>query len=560
VPSPDVTPSTLRLSDIVRVLRRRWLWLAGTTFLITALVLAFSLTQQKLYQASARILVRTVTDDIASIVDPNAQVPFFADRQLKNTAALLESTDMRAAVASQWHGHTDVHDVTASPFTDGSDIIELSVKGTHPRDAADLVNLYARTYLTRTTQQRDAALANGAANLEKDISDLDAQRARISAPLDDVNAQLAAKPDDATLQKRQQDLTAQLSAQLQQLDAERTDRLNRLNNVRQLSSGLGTGQTGVIVSDATPPSTPVSPTPVRDGAIGLVLGLGLGIALAFVREFLDESIRTVEDVDRLTDGVVPALSVVPTFDERDDEIVSLTAPGSAPAEAFRALRTSVRFVALGPATKVIQVTSPWAGDGKTTVVANLAVVLAQAGYRVAVVSCDLRRPTLQRRFGVPLTPGLTDVLLGECPLSEAIQQTASGVYVLPSGPRPPNPSELLGSSRTQAALEFLSDRFDFVLLDSTPVLAVTDATVVSQFAQATLLVVAAGSTSRNQVRESLKQLDLAGAQVVGMVLNKASGRERAYEYPVYPYPELTAPSDGSSGNGPVSESKARAKA
>jgi capsular exopolysaccharide synthesis family protein len=175
--------------------------------------------------------------------------------------------------------------------------------------------------------------------------------------------------------------------------------------------------------------------------------------------------------------------------------------------------------------QVIQVTSANAGEGKTTVVANLAAAFAQAGHRVAVVSCDLRRPDLHDRVGEPAGPGLTDVLLGECLLSEAMRQTSSGVYLLPSGGRPPNPSELLGSSRMKAVLDFLVSEFDFVLLDSTPVLSVTDAVVVSQFAQATLVVVAAQATPRQRVREALDALVRAGAPLAGLILNKTDPRD-----------------------------------
>ena len=545
--SAELTAPTLQLSDLLQVLRRRWLSLAGAVFVITALVLSFSLTEQSRYKASAKILIRTVAADTASVIDPNAAVPFFADRQLKNAAQLLESTETRAAVAAEYRGKIDVHDVKAVPFTDGSDVIEVSATGKNPRDAANLVNLYARTYISRSTKERIDTLGAGEAAIQKQIADIDAERAKINAPLDDLNAQLAARPGDSGLQKQRQDLTTKLSEQLQPLDSQRAVYVQRLQNVRLLSGTVTGGVTAELVSEAEPPSTPVSPTPVRDGVIGIMLGLGIGIALAFAREFLDESIRSVDDLERLSEGAVPTLGVVPHFDEPEGTIITIASPASGPAEAFRALRTSVRFVTLDRSMKVIQVTSPGAGDGKSTVVANLAVVLAQAGHSVAIVSCDLRGPSVHARLGEPLSPGLTDVLLGECPLSEAIRQTKSGVYLLPSGPRPPNPSELLGSMRTQAALRFLADRFDFVLLDSTPVLAVTDATVISQFADATLLVVAAGSTSRRQVRESLNLLNRAGATMIGMVMNKTSGRDQEGYY-YYPH-EYSSYDDAASAPG-----------
>src|SRR4051812_5632410 len=146
----------------------------------------FSFAQPSKYSATARILLRTVADDNAGVIDPNAVVPFFADRQLKNAAQVLESTNTRAAVKAAYHGHLNVNDVTAVPLGDGSDAIDISVTGGDPRDTANLVNLYARTYLTLSTTASAETLQAGEATIQKQIADLDAQRAAISAPLDAV--------------------------------------------------------------------------------------------------------------------------------------------------------------------------------------------------------------------------------------------------------------------------------------------------------------------------------------------------------------------------------------
>lgn len=519
MPSPELNAPNLRLTDLLAVLRRRWPMVAVTTAVIMVLLLGYSLSQAKRYTATARILERTVASDTATQADPNAAVPFFADRQVQNAVQTILSTNLRAVVAAQYHGRLNVQDVTATQVT-GSDAIDISVTAGSPHEAADLVNLYARTYIGRSTKSRSAALATGQAAIKKEIAAIDTSRARVTKSLDTANSQVAADPKNQALVDQRQSYIEQLST----LDIQRTTYVQRLESL-QLSAGLTDVQSAALVRNAVPPSTPISPKPVRDAVIGLMLGLGLGIAIAFAREFLDDSVRTTSDLDALTDATVPTLGVVPSFDDTSSGIVTISAPASLAAEAFRAVRTSVRFVAIDRAMKIIQITSTGAGEGKTTVVANLAAALTQAGHRVAVVSCDLRRPELHNRFGEPSSPGLTDVLLGECLLSEAIRQTGSGVYLLPSGDRPPNPSELLGSSRMKAVLDFLATEFDFVLLDSTPVVSVTDAVVVSQFAQATLVVVAARVTARNSVREALDILIRAGAPLAGLILNKASARD-----------------------------------
>jgi capsular exopolysaccharide synthesis family protein len=513
----DLNAPNLRLSDLLRILRRRWAMIAVTTGVITALLLGVSLSQPKQYTASARVLEQTVSSETAVQADPDAAVPFFADRQVKNAVDVILSTNLRDAVAKQYHGKLDVDQVTATPQAVGSDAIDISVTARSPSGAADLVNLYAKTYIAQSTKARSSALSTGQAAITKQIAGVDAERTRIGKELDRANAQGS-------------DQAQSLVQQLSTLDIQRSSYVQRLQSL-QLSAGLTGVQSAELVSKADPPTDPVSPKPVRDGIIGLMLGLGLGIAIALARDFLDDSVRTSSDLDALTDATVPTLGIVPRFDGASSGIATVSTPASLPAEAFRAVRTSVRFVALDRAMKVIQVTSTSAGEGKTTVVANLAAALAQAGHRVAVVSCDLRRPDLHRRFEESSSPGLTDVLLGECLLSEAMRKTASGVYLLASGPRPPNPSELLGSSRMKVVLDFLVSEFDFVLLDSTPVLAVTDAVVVSQFAQATLVVVAARDTPRQRVREALDVLIRAGAPLAGLILNKANARDGgSYDY------------------------------
>jgi capsular exopolysaccharide synthesis family protein len=158
-------------------------------------------------------------------------------------------------------------------------------------------------------------------------------------------------------------------------------------------------------------------------------------------------------------------------------------------------------------------------------------MLAQDGHRVAVVCCDLRRPTIHELFGVRVSPGLADVVLGTQALASAITQTDSQTFLLPAGSAPPNPSELLGSSRAEAVIEALANEMDYVVIDTTPVLPVTDAIVVSRFADATILVVNAGDTTRNQLHQALTQLEQASAPMVGLVLNRAFGGDRyAYGY------------------------------
>jgi capsular exopolysaccharide synthesis family protein len=230
------------------------------------------------------------------------------------------------------------------------------------------------------------------------------------------------------------------------------------------------------------------------------------------------------------------LTLVPTVDSWRDraqtELVSQSKPKSPAAEAYRTLRTSVQFVGLERTMQVLQVTSPVAAEGKTTTLANLGVALARAGKRVVMVDWDLRRPRIESFFGVDNSFGFTNVVVGDASLADAVQAVPGepGLAVLPSGPTPPNPSELLSTRRAADILRALADAADYVLVDCPPVLPVTDAIIVSGIVDATMLVVTAGSTTKRQTGRAVELLRQIDAPLVGAVLNGVGSGGRGYGY------------------------------
>jgi capsular exopolysaccharide synthesis family protein len=296
----------------------------------------------------------------------------------------------------------------------------------------------------------------------------------------------------------------------------------------------------------------VEPKPLRNVAIALVLGLMLGIGLAFLREYLDDGLETSDDLERAT-GALPVLGQIPRVsgwrDRQATHLVSRDEPGAPASEAYRTLRTSIQFLGLGRELRTIQVTSAAAHEGKSTTLANLAVAFARAGTTVTVVCCDLRRSRIHEFFGLTNEVGFTSLMLGEASVGASLQEVpgAENLTLVSAGPLPPNPSELLSSRRAREVIASLARISDLVLIDSPPVLPVSDALIVSGMVDATLLVADAKSSSRRSVQRALQMLHQVDAPLVGTVLNNATGMDA---HVTYGYGYQSESTSGSNGHQP----------
>ncbi|HZJ04115.1 MAG TPA: polysaccharide biosynthesis tyrosine autokinase [Nocardioidaceae bacterium] len=292
--------------------------------------------------------------------------------------------------------------------------------------------------------------------------------------------------------------------------------------VADLESVSGTTSSPVkvtVVSAPTVPTVPISPKPTRNLALGVVLGLLLGLGLALLRDLLDTTIKGEKDCAEVTDATVIG-SIAFDPDAPKHPLIVQADPHSPRAEAFRTLRTNLQFVDVANHPRSIVFTSSLPGEGKTTTVANLAITMAASGARVCVIEGDLRRPRLLEYMGMDGSFGLTNVLIGRADLSDVLQQfTDTGVYVIGAGSVPPNPSELLGSAAMIKTLRELESRFDVVIIDTPPLLPVTDAAVLSTIAGGTVVVVGAGRVDRDHLARSLQSLDAVQGRVLGLVLN-----------------------------------------
>jgi len=337
-----------------------------------------------------------------------------------------------------------------------------------------------------------------------------------------------------------------LAAMTQQLTTDEQYLNTLLQKQRELNALSGDSGTNVsIASYSRLPHEPTGPARLRTIVVAFLLSLMAGMGLAFLLDFLDDSVKSIDDIDRYIH--LPALALIPAArNERgrlpvqtqssasnsSTALALVTDVRSPIAEAYRHLRTSLLLSSAGNPPKTILITSSQPSEGKTTTAINTAFMLAQTGAGVLIIDCDLRRPRLHTNFNLSNARGLTNYLSGESPIDDVLQSydKVPNLKLLTSGPIPPNPAELLGSEEMRKLLQSLSERFTHVIVDSPPAISFTDAAILSTFVDGVILVVHGGRSSRAVVRRARQQLLDVGARIFGVVLNNVKTEAHSYYY------------------------------
>jgi succinoglycan biosynthesis transport protein ExoP len=464
----------MTLRDYASVVwQRKWLVIVPTV--LTALVAAaLTLAQTPMYRASADVLVR-LPPTATSVGSTGAVMsPRLIENEFETASGSALKSQVREIVGSE--------PTLSVSSSESSDVFRFTATSSDPDRAAFAANTYAEQYIVLQT-----------------TSLIEQYEARIAVLEDQMEAIEAGDVDESRRSEYQREL-------------------ENLAVSIQLANTSG----AVLIDAATPPGSPYEPNPTRTVALALVVGLLLGLGAAFLVDYLDTSLKDEDDLIRASG--FPNLAVVPLlkgWKPGTSHVITREEPFSVSAEAYRHLRTAVRFMALDRPLKMVQVTSPSSGDGKTTTASNLAVAAARSGQRVVLIDCDLRRPQIHNFFDLPNEAGFTSVLLGETTLPRVAQQIAGegNLLVVTSGPLPPDPSELLAGESVQDTLGSLGDSVDLVVLDSPPVLPVADPLVLASFADGIILVASAESTDTRQVTRAIGRLLQVDAPVLGTVLN-----------------------------------------
>lgn len=485
---------------------RKNIWLITLiTVFCTATATIISFLQPKVYEASSQIELSQQQDSVttgAVLSDPNA-----FQAQINTQARIVKSPSVQTlAKATLGNSGRDVLSISAKGVT-STRILTISAQSKKPEVARDAANAYTDAYLR---VRSDSALQN----IQGISEAVQRKQAELQKSIDSLRATYQGKETPADAGTK----LAEYEAQMKQLQTQ-YNQVQAQAIVRQSGSNL------IALADL--PSTPVSPKPLRNGMLALVLGLLLGVGAALLRARFGDKFDNEAELERAFPkvaklGVLPHVTTWPQGGEHAS-VASLDLH-SAAAEAYRRLRTNIEFVGLERDLKCLEIVSSVEKEGKSTTVAHLATVLAWSGKNVVVVDADLRRPSIHELFELPNDRGFTSALVNGTSIEQVIHTVAipggGTVSVIPSGPTPPNPVELLENNRVATFMTELHERFDFVLVDSPPVIPVADPLVLSRYADGLLLVVRAGETTKSQIEKSMSMIEMSSrAPLLGIVLN-----------------------------------------
>lgn len=490
-----------------------WLWLILLATLIAgASAFFFSRRMTPFYRSTTTILVNaapaTKATDYSSVMMSEQLTSTYA--QMMSKDPVLDEIILQLNLSMTRDELREM--ITVTPVRD-TQLIQVTAETIHPILSANIANSLAIVFTNQIEQIQSQRFTQSKTTLESQLADLEKQ-----LEIYKLQADYAATPEEKErLDSKVTQYQEIYSSLLQSYESVRLSEAQAVSSVVQ-------------VEPASANSKPVKPKVMQNTLLAAVVGFLLAAGVIVTREAMDDTIKIPEDITRKFN--LPILGVINQHDTVDDNPITLSDPRSPTAEAYRTLRTNVSYTSVDKPLRMLLVTSSEPGEGKTTTICNLAVVLAQNGKKVIVADCDMRHPRVHTYFGLSNRVGMTSLFSQPSDLMKGARQSTKleNLSVVSTGALPPNPAELLGSQKMQAILATMRQNADIVLVDTPPVLAVTDAAVLAPSIDGVLLVVRPGKTRATALRQTLEQLNQVNAKVLGVVLNGVVSRGSYYGY------------------------------
>ncbi len=536
----------MELRDYINVVvARKWV-IVGVTALVVVAALVFSLLQDPVYESRVMILAdinrpgESASDSLFSLVVNDPQTFIQTQAEIIGTKTMARSVYDRLdydyeELAYEKEEGEDVFIPASVPSPEelmgsvkversqNTNVFEIAVTNGDPLLARDIAQAYADEYIL------DRQLAS-----IKQISDARKEVWNRITELETQISEIAREVKQYTKENIPPELEAE-AAQAVSLWATLYEKYMSLRIAEALE------QRGLEVIEVAEAGMKVSPRITRNLILALFLGLILGVGMAFLVDYLDDTLKTREDFERYYGtSIIGEIARATPAGEEEREVIYFTKPDSTAAEGFRNLRTNVQFLNLDGGTRLLMVTSSSPEEGKTSAAVNLGAALSEMGRKVLVVEADLRRPVLDKFLVERREKGLTDMIMGTAALEDVVAATGNeNLYVLMSGPKPPNPGELVSSQAMQDLLAGLRDEYDYVIVDAPPVLAVSDAIAMAPMMDGVLVVASHNIATRDGARHTVELLSKVETRILGVVINNVELAGRygyGYRYGYYsPY-------------------------
>ena len=523
----------------------KWMWLIVLMASVAAVSsYLYTRSEPPTYQAKTTIMVGRFLND----PDPT-QSDFGASQQLAQTygalarrAPVLQGALHALDLGDRVDWRALAGDVRVN-LVSGTQLLEVYVEDSDPQQAKSLADAIVQQLILQSSTNPDSTLQLRRIFSAEQLVDLEEKTKQATADLGELQAELDTELDAGRI--------GELQSQIGIIQSRVS---TWQSSYAQLLTFLQGGDVNylTVVEPALVPATPISPNMTTNVVLSVGAAVSLAVSVAFLIEYLDDTVKLPEDVERAAS--LPTLGAIVRIDGSQMEKMPIAAqsPRAPVVEAYRALRTNLQFATMGSAARTLMVTSPQPIEGKTTTVANLAVVMAQSGLNTIAVDTDLRRPMLHHKFGL-FPVGLTSALLemstnpdpARSPLSFAQDTGVENLRVIASGTSPPNPADLLGSGQMKQFIQTLREEADVILFDTPPALAVTDAAVLAAQVDGIVLVVNAGQTRRTMLKRAVEELQRSGTPVLGVVINRMTARTGGSYYYDY-YRRYYASDDGES--------------